>query len=72
MEISELEKQQESLVLQMGKVGDGTVKTDDGEEVSEGQIVQLVSFTLDDVSYGVDILSVHEILRIPQITRLPN
>ncbi|MDA3901247.1 MAG: chemotaxis protein CheW [Spirochaetes bacterium] len=72
MEISELEKKQEDVNLQMNKIGDGTIKTDDGEEVSEGQIVQLVSFMLEDVDYGVDILSVHEILRIPQITRLPN
>ena len=35
-------------------------------------ILQLVSFKLDDIEYGIDILSVHEILRIPEITRLPN
>lgn len=35
-------------------------------------ILQLVSFKLDEIEYGVDILSVHEILRIPEITRLPN
>lgn len=72
MELSELEKKQEVISQQLSSVGDGTIKTDDGEEVSEGQIVQLVTFNLDDVDYGVDILLVHEILRIPQITRLPN
>jgi purine-binding chemotaxis protein CheW len=36
------------------------------------RIIQLVSFMLEDVEYGVDILSVHEILRIPEMTRLPN
>ncbi len=72
MEISDLEKKQETITQQLSNVGDGTIKTDDGEEVSEGQIVQLVTFNLDDVDYGVDILLVHEILRIPQITRLPN
>jgi purine-binding chemotaxis protein CheW len=72
MELSELEKKQEAINKQISTVGDGTIKTDDGEEVSEGQIVQLVTFNLDDVDYGVDILLVHEILRIPQITRLPN
>ncbi|HOM87141.1 MAG TPA: chemotaxis protein CheW, partial [Spirochaetota bacterium] len=35
-------------------------------------IIQLVSFKLDKIEYGIDILSVHEILRIPEITRLPN
>jgi purine-binding chemotaxis protein CheW len=40
--------------------------------LSEGRVTQLVSFTLEDVEYGIDILRVHEILRIPEITRLPN
>lgn len=35
-------------------------------------IIQLVSFIIDEVEYGVDILAVHEILRLPEITRLPN
>lgn len=35
-------------------------------------IIQLVSFFIDDVEYGVNILDVHDILRIPEITRLPN
>jgi len=42
------------------------------EDLLDGQIVQLVSFQLEDVEYGIEILSVHEILRIPAITRLPN
>ncbi len=46
--------------------------TDSSEELYEGKVVQLVSFMLDDVEYGVDILSVHEILRFPELTRLPN
>ena len=41
-------------------------------DVAEGEIVQLVSFLLDDVEYGIDILRVHEIIRFPDITRLPN
>ncbi|MGL4368245.1 MAG: chemotaxis protein CheW [Spirochaetota bacterium] len=40
--------------------------------LSEGRISQLVSFTLEDIEYGIDILQVHEILRIPELTRLPN
>jgi purine-binding chemotaxis protein CheW len=42
------------------------------EAVVEGNVVQLVSFLLDEVEYGIDILQVHEIIRIPDITRLPN
>lgn len=45
---------------------------DSNDELHEGKVVQLVSFMLDDVEYGVDILSVHEILRFPELTRLPN
>jgi len=40
--------------------------------LSEGSIKQLVSFVLEDVEYGIDILAVHEILQIPEISRLPN
>ncbi len=42
------------------------------ESESSLDIIQLVSFIIDDVEYGVDILAVHEILRLPEITRLPN
>lgn len=42
------------------------------EELVDGAVQQLVSFMLDEVEYGVDILCVHEILRFPDITRLPN
>lgn len=66
MEINELLKKQEELHVEIEKE-----KAEDELE-SDGQIVQLVSFTLDEVEYGVDILSVHEILRFPDITRLPN
>lgn len=47
-------------------------KSDSDEELHEGEVVQLVSFMLDDVEYGIDILRVHEILRFPEMTRLPN
>jgi len=43
-----------------------------GEELLGVEVIQLVSFLLDEVEYGVDILCVHEILRYPEITRLPN
>jgi purine-binding chemotaxis protein CheW len=42
------------------------------EEAIDSEVIQLVSFMLDEVEYGVDILSVHEILRYPEMTRLPN
>lgn len=65
MDLSELINQQEQLNIQV-----------EGEEeeklIAEGSIIQLVSFVLEDVEYGVDILVVHEILRFPEITRLPN
>jgi purine-binding chemotaxis protein CheW len=35
-------------------------------------IVQMVGFSIEDVTYGINILSVHEIQRIPEFTRLPN
>lgn len=33
---------------------------------------QLVSFQLDAEEYGVDVLSVREIIRLPEITKTPN
>jgi purine-binding chemotaxis protein CheW len=53
--------------------GEGAVNSDSSvEEVTDSVVIQLVSFMLDEVEYGVDILSVHEILRYPEMTRLPN
>lgn len=37
-----------------------------------GNVVQLVTFTIDDVEYGIDILNVYEIQKMHQIARLPN
>jgi purine-binding chemotaxis protein CheW len=42
------------------------------EAVADSNVVQMVSFMLEDIEYGIDILQVHEIIRIPEITRLPN
>ncbi|MBS4069037.1 MAG: chemotaxis protein CheW [Sulfurimonas sp.] len=41
---------------------------DDGS----GELIQLVSFKLDEEEYGVDVLKVREIIRMPSITRVPN
>lgn len=69
MNIEDLVKSQETLRHSI----ESAVSAEQGDEfASEGTVIQLVSFTLDGVEYGIDILQVHEILRIPDITRLPN
>ena len=60
------------LLVNSKKILNPDESKDSNEELYEGKVVQLVSFMLDDVEYGVDILSVHEILRFPELTRLPN
>lgn len=35
-------------------------------------LIQLVSFNLDQEEYGVDVLKVREIIRMPIVTRVPN
>lgn len=37
-----------------------------------GELVQLVSFMLDQEEYGVEVLKVREIIRMPTITKMPN
>jgi len=39
---------------------------------SHGELIQLVSFNLDQEEYGVDVLKVREIIRMPTVTRVPN
>jgi len=39
---------------------------------SHGELIQLVSFSLDQEEYGVDVLKVREIIRMPTVTRVPN
>ena len=46
------------------------VKIDDYGKHDE--LIQLVSFLLDREEYGVDVLKVREIIRVPSITRMPN
>jgi purine-binding chemotaxis protein CheW len=36
------------------------------------ELIQLVSFMLADEEYGVEVLKVHEIIRMPTITKMPN
>lgn len=42
-----------------------------GERIGEERM-QLVSFNLADEEYGVEVLRVREIIRMPNITRVPN
>jgi purine-binding chemotaxis protein CheW len=44
------------------------------EEVTKtsNEIIQLVSFELDGEEYGIDVLTVREIIRMPAITKMPN
>lgn len=41
-------------------------------EVVSDELIQLVSFCLDREEYGVDVLKVREIIRLLNITRVPN
>ncbi len=41
-------------------------------ENSGSELIQLVSFNLDQEEYGVDVLKVREIIRMPNVTRVPN
>lgn len=46
------------------------VKTTDG--VKHDELIQLVSFMLAEEEYGVEVLKVREIIRMPTITKMPN
>lgn len=42
-----------------------------GEEMT-GELIQLVSFNLDHEEYGINVLKVREIIRMLNVTRVPN
>jgi purine-binding chemotaxis protein CheW len=46
------------------------VKLDGAAQLDK--LIQLVSFMLDSEEYGVEVLKVREIIRMPTITRMPN
>ena len=48
------------------------MKLDDLRSSEHGELIQLVSFNLAQEEYGVDVLKVREIIRMPSITRVPN
>lgn len=39
---------------------------------STNEVIQLVSFELEREEYGIDVLFVREIIRMPDITKMPN
>lgn len=43
-----------------------------GSEESSSELIQLVSFNLEKEEYGVDVLKVREIIRMSNVTRVPN
>ncbi len=46
------------------------VKSDDA--ATHDELIQLVSFMLAEEEYGVEVLKVREIIRMPTITKMPN
>jgi purine-binding chemotaxis protein CheW len=44
----------------------------EGDIMNDSRILQLVTFTLDNEEFGVDILKVQEINKMIDITRIPN
>lgn len=43
-----------------------------GEVGVSYKVIQLVSFELDGEEYGIDVLAVREIIRMPALTKMPN
>lgn len=48
------------------------VKSGEGAVSGKDQLIQLVSFMLSSEEYGVEVLKVREIIRMPSITKMPN
>jgi len=44
----------------------------EGKDNGHDELIQLVSFMVADEEYGVEVLRVREIIRMPGITRMPN
>lgn len=44
----------------------------DAQATGQGELIQLVSFMLAGEEYGVEVLKVREIIRMPSITKMPN
>ncbi|ACM21513.1 scaffold protein CheW associated with MCPs of classes 40H and 40+24H [Geotalea daltonii FRC-32] len=41
-------------------------------EQKKNEIIQMVTFALEREEYGVEVLSVREIIRMPELTKMPN
>lgn len=48
------------------------LKQEKPAETVPGELTQLVSFMLSNEEYGVEVLKVREIIRLPTITQMPN
>lgn len=48
------------------------MKLDDAGKTGQGELIQLVSFMLSEEEYGVEVLRVREIIRMPPVTKMPN
>lgn len=48
------------------------MKLDDAGKTAPGELIQLVSFMLSEEEYGVEVLRVREIIRMPPVTKMPN
>ena len=48
------------------------METTEEQTITTGEVLQLVTFTLGNEEYAVNILNVQEINRITEITRVPN
>lgn len=40
--------------------------------ISKNEVIQLVNFSIDNEEYGVEVLKVREIIRMTDVTRVPN
>lgn len=48
------------------------MKVENAKETGQNELTQLVSFLLSNEEYGVEVLKVREIIRLPTITQMPN
>jgi len=48
------------------------MKLENAKDNGQNELTQLVSFLLSNEEYGVEVLKVREIIRLPTITQMPN
>jgi purine-binding chemotaxis protein CheW len=60
-------------IIEAAGLNEAEESEQDEDVISEDKSIQIVSFSLlNDVEYGINILSIYEILQVIDITRLPN